>query len=90
MMKKSKQVRDIRIFPEAGYGWAPKRYENIAGIGIFPLHISPHDHNKVYVGSQYVHVTTSKGQKWDEMSPDLTLNIKSHQEKFWWCLRLII
>ena len=77
--EKSKQIRDVRVFPEAGYGWAPKDMK-YRWHWNFPLHISPHDHNKVYVGSQYVHMTNSKGQKWEEISPDLTLNIKSHQE----------
>ena len=34
----------------------------------FPLAISPHDHNKIYVGSQHVHVTTNGGRKWDLLS----------------------
>jgi len=67
------------VYPEAGYGWAPKDMK-YRWHWNFPLHISPHDHTKVYVGSQYVHATTSKGQKWDEISPDLTLNLRSHQQ----------
>jgi photosystem II stability/assembly factor-like uncharacterized protein len=43
----------------------------------FPLVISPHDHNTVYVGSQYVHETTDGGQTWKTISPDLTLNDQS-------------
>jgi photosystem II stability/assembly factor-like uncharacterized protein len=39
-----------------------------------PLAISPHDHNKVYVGSQYIHMTEDGGQSWKVISPDLTLN----------------
>jgi photosystem II stability/assembly factor-like uncharacterized protein len=39
-----------------------------------PLVISPHDHNVVYVGSQYVHQTSDGGQTWKTISPDLTLN----------------
>ena len=46
----------------------------------FPLTISPHDHNKVYVGSQYVHVTTDGGKTWQEISPDLTRNDKTRQQ----------
>src|SRR5262249_20225650 len=45
-----------------------------------PFHISPHDHNKVYVGSQFVHQSTDGGQSWQEISPDLTLNDKSKQQ----------
>jgi hypothetical protein len=40
----------------------------------YPIAISPHDHNAVYVGSQFVHRTTDGGQTWQQISPDLTLN----------------
>jgi len=40
----------------------------------FPIAISPHDHQAVYVGSQYVHRTADGGQTWQTISPDLTLN----------------
>ncbi|MBV8206545.1 MAG: sialidase [Acidobacteria bacterium] len=43
----------------------------------FPIAISPHDHNKVYVGSQFVHATTDGGNSWQIISPDLTLNDRS-------------
>src|SRR6202022_5205693 len=46
----------------------------------FPVLISPHDHNRVYVGSQYVHVTTDAGNSWRVISPDLTRNDKSRQQ----------
>jgi photosystem II stability/assembly factor-like uncharacterized protein len=44
-----------------------------------PLTISPHDHGKVYVGSQFIHQTTDGGNSWQVISPDLTLNDKSRQ-----------
>ena len=37
-----------------------------------PVHVSPHDPNKVYHGSQFVHVSTNGGQLWETISPDLT------------------
>ena len=43
----------------------------------FPIAISPHDHNTVYVGSQFVYATSDGGQSWKAISPDLTLNDKS-------------
>ena len=46
----------------------------------FPIHISEHKKHTVYVGSQYVHRSTDFGQSWEVISPDLTLNLKSHQE----------
>ncbi len=39
---------------------------------VVPIHVSPHDPNKVYHGSQFVHVTTNGGQLWETISPDLT------------------
>src|ERR687887_878779 len=45
-----------------------------------PLTISPHDHNRVYAGSQFVHMTTDGGRSWQVISPDLTLNDKSRQQ----------
>ena len=39
---------------------------------VVPIHVSPHDPNKVYHGSQYVHMTTNGGQLWETISPDLT------------------
>jgi hypothetical protein len=53
------------------YGHNPKdlayRFQRVV-----PIHVSPHDPNKVYHGSQYVHMTTNGGQKWETISPDLT------------------
>jgi photosystem II stability/assembly factor-like uncharacterized protein len=43
------------------------------------VYISPHDSNTVYVGSQYLHVTTNGGQSWKIISPDLTTDDKSKQ-----------
>jgi photosystem II stability/assembly factor-like uncharacterized protein len=40
----------------------------------YPIAISPHDHNTIYVGSQFVHKTTDGGQTWQTISPDLTRN----------------
>src|SRR2546429_3948344 len=42
--------------------------------------ISPHDHRRVYVGSQYLHVTSDGGASWKVVSPDLTRNDTSHQQ----------
>ncbi len=73
------QARDVRIWPEGGYGWPPVdvRYR---WNWTFPLAISPHDHNKVYAGSQVVHMTTDGGSSWTVISPDLTRNDTTHQQ----------
>ena len=38
----------------------------------FPIVISPHDPNTVYVGSNVVHRSTDEGGSWTAISPDLT------------------
>jgi photosystem II stability/assembly factor-like uncharacterized protein len=73
------QARTVNIWPDATYGWAPKDVK-YRWHWTFPIAISPFDHNKVYVGSQFVHVTTNAGQTWNVISPDLTTNDKSHQQ----------
>ena len=66
-------INTVHIWPESLYGssaGAVKYRFNWT----FPIHISPHDHNKVYAGSQFVHVTTDAGRSWAVISPDLTTN----------------
>ena len=71
--------RTVKVWPESAYGAAAKdvRYRFN---WTFPIAISPHDNNKVYTGSQYVHVTEDAGQSWRIISPDLTTNDKSLQQ----------
>ena len=67
------------VWPQATIGWAADSLK-YRFTWTFPLTISPHDHNRVYVGSQYVNVTTDGGRSWQELSPDLTRNDKSRQQ----------
>ncbi|HEU5411772.1 MAG TPA: hypothetical protein VFU57_12185 [Candidatus Acidoferrales bacterium] len=73
------QARSVTVWPDATYGWAPADVK-YRWHWTFPIAVSPHDHNRVYVGSQYVHETTNGGQSWTIISPDLTTNDKSHQQ----------
>jgi photosystem II stability/assembly factor-like uncharacterized protein len=66
-------INTVHIWPESLYGssaGAVKYRFNWT----FPIHISPHDHNKVYAGSQFVHMTADAGRSWAVISPDLTTN----------------
>jgi len=72
-------ARNVRIWPEAGYGWRPADMK-YRWNWTFPIAISPHEHTKVYVGSQVVHVTTDGGSSWQVISPDLTRNDTTHQQ----------
>ncbi len=76
--ERNHQARNVEVWPEQTSG-APAADLKFRFNWEFPLTISPHDHNKVYVGSQYVHVTTDQGHTWKSISPDLTRNDKSRQ-----------
>lgn len=76
---RTKQAQDVRVWPEAGYGWAPKDLK-YRWFWNFPLSYSPHVDHRVYVGSQYVHKSDDDGNSWQVISPDLTLNNKEHQQ----------
>ncbi len=76
---KTGHARDVRVYPEANYGWAPADV-NYRWHWNFPMIISVHNHKKVIVGSQFVHQTTDGGQSWQLISTDLTTNDKSHQQ----------
>lgn len=71
--------REVRVWPEAGYGWAPADMK-YRWHWNFPLSFSPHVKHRVYVGSQVVHQSDDGGQSWQVISPDLTLNDKTHQQ----------
>ena len=72
--------RAVTVWPESIQGWAAGQVK-FRFQWTFPIAISPHDHNKVYVGSQYVHQTTDGGQSWTIISPDLSTNDKSKQQR---------
>jgi len=76
---RTRQAHHVEIWPVSTGGW-PAAELKYRFVWDAPLTISPHDHNKVYVGSQHVHVTTDGGKSWREISPDLTLNDKSRQQ----------
>jgi photosystem II stability/assembly factor-like uncharacterized protein len=72
------QARRVEVWPDQSNG-SPAAELKYRFVWTMPLTISPHDHNKIYVGSQYVHQTTDGGQSWQLISPDLTTNDKSKQ-----------
>jgi hypothetical protein len=74
--ERNHQARNVEVWPEQTSG-ATAAEVKYRFNWEFPLTISPHDHNKVYVGSQHVHVTTDQGHTWKTISPDLTRNDKS-------------
>ena len=75
----AKMGRDVEVWPVSTAGH-PAKDVRFRFVWDFPITISPHDHNTIYVGSQFVHKTTNGGQSWELISPDLTLNDKSKQQ----------
>jgi photosystem II stability/assembly factor-like uncharacterized protein len=71
-------AQNVEVWPDAPMG-SPAEGLKYRFVWNFPLAISPHDHNTVYVGSQHVHQTTDGGRSWKVISPDLTRNDKSRQ-----------
>jgi photosystem II stability/assembly factor-like uncharacterized protein len=69
--RRTKQVRDISPNPETHYGWGAADI-NYRFWWTFPVMLSPHDPQTLYVTSQVVHRTRNEGQSWQVISPDLT------------------
>jgi len=67
-----RQFRNVEVWPHQSNG--PAEGVRYRFVWDAPLHISPHDHNTIYTGSQHVHRTQDGGQSWQVLSPDLTLN----------------
>jgi photosystem II stability/assembly factor-like uncharacterized protein len=76
--ERTRQFRNVEVWPESTGGW-PADELRYRFQWTFPLLISPHDHNTVFVTSQHVHRTRNGGQSWEVISPDLTRNDKSRQ-----------
>ncbi len=70
-------ARNVNPWPEGGWPIANLKYRFQ---WTFPIALSPHDPNRLYAGSQHVHVSEDRGQTWRVISPDLTRNDKSKQQ----------
>lgn len=77
--ERTRQGQNVEVYPLSTGGHAAEdvKYRFVWDA---PFTISPHDHNKVYVGSQFIHMSTNGGRSWQLISPDLTRNDKSHQK----------
>ncbi len=70
---KTGQNRSTNVWPfnPAGSGVEVMKYRFNWN---FPVFFSPHDGDKLYAGSNHLHMTTNEGQSWKVISPDLTRN----------------
>ena len=73
---RTKQARDITVWPEASSGW-PARDLKYRFQWTFPLVLSPHDPNVLFATGNHVFRSTDEGASWEEISPDLTRNDQS-------------
>jgi photosystem II stability/assembly factor-like uncharacterized protein len=73
---KTGMTRTVSVWPERTMG-ANAGEIRLRMNWTYPIAISPHDHNTVYAGSQFVHATSDGGQTWRTISPDLTLGDKA-------------
>lgn len=76
--EKTRQFRHVEVWPEQTTGH-PASDVKYRFQWTFPLLISPHDNETIYVTSQHVHKTTNRGQSWEVVSPDLSLDDESMQ-----------
>jgi len=69
--RRSGQVRNIQVWPEttAGETAAEVRYRFQ---WTYPIVVSPHDSDTIYVGGNHVFRSVDEGMSWDRISPDLT------------------
>ncbi|HEX4933593.1 MAG TPA: glycosyl hydrolase, partial [Gemmatimonadaceae bacterium] len=69
--KRTEQTRDIAVWLNNYDGIpvkdVPNRFQ-----WTFPVLLSPHDPNVLYVTSQHVWRSTTEGRSWEKISPDLT------------------
>lgn len=76
----TRQARIISAWPENPMGWGAGdlkyRFQ-----WTFPILISRHDPNVLYIAAQVVFKSTNEGQSWTVISPDLTTNDKQRQKK---------
>ena len=77
--ERNHQARNVEVWPEQTSGATAAELKYRFNWE-FPILISPHDHNRVYIASQYVHYTTDQGNSWKVISPDLTRNDKSKMQ----------
>ena len=76
--KRTGQEKQYYVGASNMYGHNPTdlryRFQRVS-----PIHVSPHNPDKVYHTSQFVHATTNDGQQWETISPDLTAFEKDKQ-----------
>ncbi|MCP4710662.1 MAG: glycosyl hydrolase [Planctomycetes bacterium] len=71
-------TRNIHVWPDNPMGWGTAQLK-YRFQWTFPIVISPHDPDKLYVAANVLFLSTDSGQSWKPISGDLTTNEKSMQ-----------
>ncbi len=76
--RRAGQSRNIHAWPDNPMGWgaADLKYRFQ---WTFPIVLSPHDPNELYITANVVFRSRDEGQSWEVISPDLTRNDKTKQ-----------
>lgn len=67
------QIRLITTWPEDTRGHAASQHKYRFN-WTYPIVISPHDPNVLYIGGNHIFKSTDEGQSWQPISPDLSRN----------------
>jgi photosystem II stability/assembly factor-like uncharacterized protein len=70
---RTRETRDITIWPQSAAG-TPAADLKYRFAWTFPIAISPHDPDTIYVGGNHVFRSRDEGRSWEAISPDLTRN----------------
>ncbi|MEC9374537.1 MAG: glycosyl hydrolase, partial [Planctomycetota bacterium] len=72
------KTRNIMVWPDTPMGAGVEAMKHRFQ-WTFPIVVSPHDSDVLYVGGERVFKSTNEGQSWEAISPDLTTNDKTKQ-----------
>jgi photosystem II stability/assembly factor-like uncharacterized protein len=70
---RSGQGRNVHVYPDNPMGWGAEGMKHRFQ-WTFPIVSSPHDRKVIYAAGNRLFKTTSEGQSWQAISPDLTRN----------------
>ncbi len=77
---RTRQQTMITVWPEDQYG-SPVKDVKYRFHFTYPVLLSPHDPNVLYVAANKVFRSTNQGNRWQEISPDLTRNDQSKMQE---------
>ena len=73
------QTKIISVWPELTWGWGLKEHK-YRFQWTYPIVISPHDPDVLYVAANVVFRTENEGTTWEAISPDLTRDDRTKME----------